>query len=222
MALTAHYASDDVFDRSESFKLATCVVNRNTVFAEDIALRGHTMHFKQVNPPTKTDSSNSGQPTQASTAKSGGIRRHERRFNELEDVIMEECEVREPSGLLSIETWLEQVYSGSRGFELGTFDPSLLAIVWKKQSVNWDALALGYISDVVSMVHSFTWDLLTAICPDERARTGIQSVLLDELIARYKRSIDHTKFLLLTERSGTPLTTNHYFAENLEKRYVIR
>lgn len=143
--------------------------------------------------------------------------RYETNHAELED-IMQENSLISPPKAFGIKQWLEEVYKSSRGFELGTFDPSLLPVIWKKQSVNWEALALGYVEDVISLVHSFTVDLLAKICEDPRARQGLLSVLLDPLTDRYKKSIDHTRFLLTVERSGTPMTMNHYFADNLEKR----
>lgn len=143
--------------------------------------------------------------------------RYEENHAELEDIMQGDSQV-PVSNVLGIKQWLENEYKSSRGFELGTFDASLVPIIWKKQSANWEALALGYVDDIVSLVHSFTVDLLAKICKDPRARQGLHSVLLDHLTDRYKKSIDHTKFLLAVERSGTPMTMNHYFADNLEKR----
>lgn len=141
-----------------------------------------------------------------------------REFEELEDVLQEGCETPEPSAAPIME-WLEQVYNSFRGFELGSFDASLLSTVWRKQSANWDALAHGYISDIVSLVHAFTIDLLNTICMDERVRRELTSILQDSLTERYKRSIEHINFILYVERNGFPLTNNHYFSDNLEKRY---
>ncbi len=42
--------------------------------------------------------------------------------------------------------------------------------------------------------------------------------LSDELIKRYQRAITNIQFLLDVEKSDTPLTLNHYFNENLQKR----
>ena len=143
--------------------------------------------------------------------------RYERDHAELENIVPRNSLIAPPKAF-GIKQWLEEVYKSSRGFELGTFDPSLLPVIWRKQSANWEALALGYVEDIVSLVHSFTLDLLANICKDPRARQGLHSVLLDPLTDRYKKSIDHAKFLLTVERSGTPMTMNHYFADNLEKR----
>lgn len=114
--------------------------------------------------------------------------------------------------------WLEGEYRRSRGFELGTFDASLLTIMWRKQSANWDRLTKGYINDIICLVHAFTMDLLSIICPDHRVRSGLTSVLIDPLLERYQQAIKYGDFVMKVERVGNPLTLNHYFADNLEKR----
>ena len=65
--------------------------------------------------------------------------------------------------------WLATVYKTSRGFELGTFDNSLIAMTMKTQSSKWEGLALGYISDIVSMAHTFIIDLYARILAFEIA-----------------------------------------------------
>ena len=142
--------------------------------------------------------------------------RYEEDHRQLDDITHGDYDIPLPKDT-GIKAWLRKEYESSRGFELGTFDASLLPIVWKKQSVNWNALALGYISDVVSIVHDFIDKLLAKLCPDTRVLRELQSVLSEKLMERYKRGIDHTKWLLSVERSGMPLTANHYFADNLEK-----
>jgi hypothetical protein len=90
----------------------------------------------------------------------------------------------------------------------------------KRQSTKWTGLALGYISDVVVTVHNFILGLLRSICADERVRTNLLSILMDELVERYKEALEKVSFLLYVERVGTPITQNHYFNDNLEKWYV--
>lgn len=87
----------------------------------------------------------------------------------------------------------------------------------KAQSAKWTSLALGYISDVIVMVHGFILQLLQSICPDKRVRTNLLSVLRDDLFGRYQLAIEHVEFLLSAERAGTPMTQNHYFNDTLEK-----
>ena len=148
---------------------------------------------------------------------SSKTRRNKRKFEELDDVLQEDCEVHEPSPT-SIMEWLKDVYLTSRGFELGTFQASLLDIIWQKQSANWNALAFSYISDIIVIVHTFIVELLGYICKEERAKREIISILIERLAERYKRGIGQTRFLLHVERNDTLFTTNHHFAESLEKK----
>lgn len=218
LALAARYGADDLFDSVPGLKLATAVADRNSIFADDVWKRGHTMTFSQgsklseegdhVEGTEEDDDEDSNEQSQ-SVRQTGPE-------PELDDILHEDCEVPmpKPTGIIP---WLDKVYKSSRGFELGTFDASLLPIIWKRQSANWDNLALGYVSDVVSHVHNFILALIAAICEDQRVQSALVSVLMDGLIERYKKSIDHANFILYVERTGTPLTENHYFADNLEK-----
>lgn len=87
----------------------------------------------------------------------------------------------------------------------------------KRQSVKWKSLALGYISDIMTIVHTFVVDLLRVVCPIERVRMGIMSLLMDRLVERYTSATSHVEFLLEIELDGTPATLNHYFNDNLNK-----
>jgi hypothetical protein len=138
---------------------------------------------------------------------------------DIEDLTLESGTVRAPSDNDVIE-WIDSLYHGSRGFELGTFDATILGVTLKEQAANWSDLALGYISDIVALVHGFVVEVLQQIAPSRRVSEGIKSLLLDDLTDMYRRAIDHTQFLLDIELDGTPATYNHYFNENLQKRYV--
>ena len=220
-ALRAYYGADEVFDNSKALKLATQVVHRNAVFSDDVQHKGHTMDFSQQASFTEKEETEGDSTPEEDSDPGDEVEkysdvRYEEHDRELDELMHDDTSVPEPleSG---IKEWLAAVYKSSQGFELGTFDPALLPIVWKKQSKNWHTLALAYIDDIIAIVHRFTVTLLSKICKDERIRRGISSVLHEELAKRYKKAIDHTEYLLTVERSGTPLTTNHYFAENLEK-----
>lgn len=135
---------------------------------------------------------------------------------ELEDIMQESGKLAMPIAD-GIHSWLKSVYRTSRGFELGTFDSSLLAITMKHQSEKWNGLALGYMSDIVTFVHGFISDLLRLLCPDERIRASLLALLMDGLVERYKQAFDQIRFILRVERTGQPMTLNHYFNDNLEK-----
>lgn len=54
---------------------------------------------------------------------------------ELEGIVAEASTVADPISN-AIMPWLREIHKDSRGYELGTFDASILPIVWKKQSVS--------------------------------------------------------------------------------------
>ena len=232
-ALAARYGADGLFDRVSGLKLATAVVNRNTSFA-DVWKKGHARAFSQGYETSGNDdehneennAEDSGEQVEFDDAEDSDEQshpvqqsysvRHIEAEPDLEDILHDDREIPkpEPTGIMS---WLKTVYMNSRGFEMGTFDASLLPVIWREQSAHWDDLALGYVSDMVSLVHKFIHALISAICSDERVQFALMSILLDDLIDRYTKSIDHAKFIISVEKDGTPQTLNHYFADNLEK-----
>ena len=214
-ALAARYGTDSLFDKNADLKLATAVVNRNEVFADDLWERGHTMTFGSGSEDSEGSTDDESEDAEDSDEESFSVRQKESE-PDLDGILHDACTAPKPKpdGIIP---WLEVIYTNSRGFELGTFDSSLLPVIWKKQSANWDDLALGYVSDVVTVVHKFIMALISGICEDQRVQSALMSVLMDGLIDRYTKSINHTKFIISVEKNGTPLTTNHYFSENLEK-----
>jgi hypothetical protein len=89
----------------------------------------------------------------------------------------------------------------------------------KKQSVKWTGLALGYASDVVVITHAFITNLVALTCADEHVSRELLSILMDGLLERYTIALDQVRFLLHVERTGKPMTLNHYFNDNLQKWY---
>ena len=205
-------------------------IDRNDAFSEDLHDVGHAMEFH--NKASTTEVIVEAQAYEVPAASEAGsegesesdaenellfekVRRTEDHW-ELEDILISDSGISEPetTGILD---WLEIVYKTSRGFEIGTFDATIFPIIFKKQSCNWEPLALGYISDIISHIHRCILDLTSSLCPDKQVQKGIMSAILDTLMECYKKSLDHARFILDVERAGTPLTLNHYFNENLEK-----
>jgi hypothetical protein len=229
LALDAKYWGNDIFDQHHSLRLATLVVNRGEEFSKTVEVMGHTYQFEVESMsggavPLTTATSIKFSPDGEATEKSANpklsiTRLMEDNDDDIEDILHNDelLSMPETQGILE---WLTVVYRASRGFELGTFDPSLLAITMREQSKKWDGIALGYISDVVTIVHSFVTRLLQVICPDERVRTGLTSLLVDGLRERYKKAIAQVEFILQVERSEKPATQNQYFNDTLEKWYA--
>ena len=222
-ALKAHYGEHDIFDSDFGLmKLATTVVTRNTAFSDDVALRGHTLKFDNsyTNESTEETKTEATRPKLPEWMKSRtSVDRYFSDNSDTEHCLPRPITVRNPQET-NIISWLESLYIGSRGFELGSFDPSLLTMIWRKQSANWDNLAIGYICDIVNLVHGAVRRILSHCCRNERVGRRLVSLLIEPLLERYKKAIDHVKFILEVERAGTPFTANHYFADNLEKWYV--
>ncbi|KAL9129208.1 MAG: hypothetical protein Q9217_002277 [Psora testacea] len=227
-ALLSNYGRTDVFDRNPNLRLATAVVNRSDQMSEAIATKAHTFYFEAGDTQR-----GSGDPHEDSNEVGTIISvaaihiedddppstieiRHVLDHPELEDLVPAPQKVPEPqSG--SFHAWLKEVYRSSRGFEIGTLNSSLLAVTMKRQSMKWRSFARGYIADIVTIVYTFIVDLLRVVCPIERVRLGIMSLLMDRLIEKYRLALSHVEFLLEIELDGTPATLNHYFNDNLEK-----
>lgn len=218
LALTSRYWENDFFDKQPSLRLATVIVRRDDLFSETVQKYGHTYCFKSQKEEDEDpfpEVSETDDPSEIDAIPSVKIRIYEP-HGDIEDLVCDNDALSLPKGD-GILTWLTTVYHGSRGFEMGTFDSSLLALTWKEQSRKWDDIASGYISDVIAVAHNFVTDLIPHICPDERVRAGLTSVLMDGLVERYKTALTQVEFILQVERSGRPMTFNHYFNDNLEK-----
>ncbi|KAK7548599.1 P-loop containing nucleoside triphosphate hydrolase protein [Phyllosticta citricarpa] len=137
--------------------------------------------------------------------------------DEIDDLLYEKQELGWPKPT-RIAEWMKNIYKSSRGFEMGTFNPSVLATTMKAQSENWSALVFGYISDIIAVTHDFVKTLLTVVCPDAKLRGNLLAALMDQLAERYKKALWQAEFILEVERFGVPETGNHYFNDNLEKR----
>ena len=87
----------------------------------------------------------------------------------------------------------------------------------KKQLSKWGAICRGYVSDVVYLTHRFILELLKALCPDERVRSELLDVIMEDISKGYKNAMSHVDFILTVERTLKPATQNHYFNENLQK-----
>jgi hypothetical protein len=133
LALKAQYGGADIFDGSPSLKLATVVVNRNVVFSDDVERYGHTKEFATEGNNTSESDVGESRLSRLSLEDREEVRAeiYVKAHTELEDILDLDTHLGEPpqSGILA---WLESEDRRSRGFELGTFDASLLTIVWRK------------------------------------------------------------------------------------------
>jgi len=204
-----------MFGRNPTLRLATQAINRGEVFAKALDSHGHVYRFQPKSTSIQSGILELSIPPQADVEV-----RTVKDHPDIEDLTHENASVPAPSDDDIID-WIDELYRDSRGFELGTFDATILGVILKEQAANWGYLAHGYISDMIALVHNFIVVVLQQVAPSRRVSDGIRSLLLDDLTKMYRDAINHTQFLLDIELRGTPATYNHYFNENLQKRYVI-
>lgn len=225
LSLQAKFGSDEVFDTYPSLRMAPAVTRRSAAFDQEMARCGHDFSFSttRARSPSQTEDvltvvSNDGSSNEELhvLSKVDFEIRREDDVEHLAEILRGQESLPHPDRQ-GIESWLRGVYETSRGFELGTFDSSILATTMKKQSSKWASISLGYVSDVIVIVHRFITTALDSLCHDDSMKESLFSMLSDGLLSRYRKAIGHVEFLLAVERNGTPMTTNHYFNDNLEK-----
>ncbi|KAJ5452847.1 Dynamin [Penicillium cf. griseofulvum] len=116
----------------------------------------------------------------------------------------------------SILIWIGDQYCASQGFEVGTFQTSLLCTPMNRQLGKETDFALGYVSDVIDIIHTLMFQVLEVICPDEQIRDNLVSVLANEPSKRYREAIEQAQLVLDVERTNI-MTLNDKFDERLEK-----
>ena len=224
--LSSNYGTDDIFDNHLDLCLATLVMNRHTLFADNLSVWAHEYKFKtevdinnsngdqvdnfEEDLPTSEDEHLANEPTKSIVT---------RKTANMEDLaeVLHKCTKEIPPKDGEIYKWLTKVFHSSCGFEMGTFNPSLLATTMRKQSVKWANFTLGYISDIITIVHWFILTALNVACVDQRVCHRLKTRLMDSLLSKYQDAIKQVSFILDIKRNGTPLTLNHYFNDSLQQ-----
>ncbi|KAL4999961.1 P-loop containing nucleoside triphosphate hydrolase protein [Aspergillus recurvatus] len=216
-ALRGNYGTNDIFDRVKRFRLATTVIDRNEQFRSDMVTLGHVYRFRFQTEASPSPSSRARVRTDGSNEDSMFSTRKIDTRVELNDALIGPEPISPPVED-DIYSWLEAEYIGSRGFELGTFNTSLLPTVMKKQSSKWGSIALGYISDIIALVNAFIVSVLTDLCNDGRMSRGLLAIMMDDLQKKYANAVAHTRFLLENERNDTLMSLHPTFLETLQSR----
>lgn len=225
-SVDAKYGRDEIFESDSNLRLATAVVIRNAHFARDMHVFGENYLFSTADSDTPLHDENTDDvlpppPDWKATdddvrsSKEGHSVRHYPDAPGIEDLKLTQGSVK--IGDRAIAAWLQEVYESSRGFELGTFDWTILATTMKTQSTKWESITLGYVSDIISLIHGFVDKILGSICHEERVKDELLATLMDQLLQRYRDAIEQARLLLSMERTGNLMTLNHYFNSNLGK-----
>jgi hypothetical protein len=208
LALSANHGADDLFNTTRALRVAPAMMTRMKIFSDDMAKRGQTFAFA---PQADKDWIQS-----ASDQQSFEIRKEDD-LEELLDILHPQETLPCPKAN-GANDWLREIFQDNRGFELGTFNPSILATAMKKQSSKWMDISMGYVSDAIVIVHRFVTAAIASICADHDVRKALLHTLSEDLIIRYQKAIHSIECLLEVENGCPPLTMNHYFNDNLQKR----
>lgn len=214
-ALDASYSRDDMFEKNEWLLLANNIMNRNEAFSSDFEKYGHNYDFKKAG----LEKADFCDLIFGEEELEDLTREFTTPIPLISDIVDEGVAHRSPAST-SIAKWLDDLYARSRGFELGTFDPKLLASAMKQQTTKWQDICRGYVSDVISLTHWYIENMLRELCSDQRVIRGLWGLLTDKILTGYKNALNQVDFVLNVERSMKPTTQNHYFNENLQKGLV--
>ncbi|KAI4265525.1 MAG: hypothetical protein L6R38_009355 [Xanthoria sp. 2 TBL-2021] len=230
-ALDAYYGRDAVFASHDELRLATVIKELQEEFSTTMRLAGHTRDFQrsqngerigangvvnQAEPGDDSDLENS--PGQGSrlllvvdSERCSELRRTLSKFKKPMDTPRD-----------NIDTWIRREYNRSKGFEIGTINPSLLPALYHEQMRYWRYHTMEHVDRVIEAVHSFIFSLLRHVCPDVAIRDRLWARLLGPLLLSYDKAIAHAKLLLEIEEVGNMRTLNHYFAVTLKKLRLSR
>ncbi|CCC11392.1 hypothetical protein SMACR_02050 [Sordaria macrospora] len=227
-ALEANYSTHSVFDE-HSVRLITKVVGIIDTFNNRMRRKGHTYSFvkvetgdsdddsaSKVDDSEQEDDSDSEDEYEAAQSNDAHYTIVGELFPELESIINI---VEQPEFAVKDDNrdWIRSMYLKSRGIELGTFSPIVLASAFRDQTTKWGPMTEYYISDIIIGIHTFILSVLKTICADGKLFEAIKSIIMDDLLARYVNSMNYAKFLVQVEREKKPYTVNHYFSSNLQK-----
>lgn len=210
-AMGKYRAFGDFFKNHSNLKLATIIRQRNESFLDDMQKYGQTIDFE-----AKDDHEQDSRPMQTlePNHSTKNVRANKRKFTEICSILERESMVSEPKRSISNMEWLGGIYDNNCGLGPATCDSNVLAMAWEEQTVKWEKIALGYVSDVVTMVHAFMIDLLDEVVPDQRIRKKLVHFLTKEAQIKYRASLEQTKTLLEIARGDVWLLQNDYFATN--------
>ncbi|CAG8892438.1 unnamed protein product [Penicillium egyptiacum] len=218
-AMATSYGTQELFEKDEDTRLVTIVRNRMDGFKSDMEEYGFEYQFlrwesgtqqpssAEVRPESKSDSDDDDEKADGiPVRKNMNLPEHS---GAIDGILQEQVNIRKPADD-SILAWIEDKYFASRGFEMGTFQTSLLCTIMNKQSGKWTELALGYVSDVVDIVHTFILKVLLSICPDEQIRDKLVNILVDELSKRYREAMDQAQMILDVEHTNLMTLDNEF------------
>lgn len=230
-AVDAYYGRDECFQKYASLRLATTVMGANEDFAKDMQRHGAGRDFADdpvseaghdaediVHTPDADDIETSNFTARSSPKPEDLI------FSQFPDlqIVLGKKEKPPAKDTESVMEWIGHLYRRSRGFEIGTINPSLLPSLFFEQTRSWHFYSIQHVRNIVFHVHGFIRELLGFLCEEHGVANRIWAKLGMELRNTYTKALEHATFLVEVERTGNLITLNHYFADIVQKRRLAR
>jgi hypothetical protein len=215
-ALEAQYAGDSAFENSIQLRLVTQVVNLADAFSQEFEDKAVLREFETIEEEEEEIEEQGPQSSSTANAILEFAQTIDPEdYPELESIISHEFDVSKPGR--GIMTWIKQLYTRSRGMELGTFNSAVWVSAWKEQSSKWPSMSKAFMSKVVVAIHRFITAALNDACLDANVREELWSTILDELLRRYQAGMEAAEFLVSAERDTKPYTLDHHFNQNRQR-----
>jgi hypothetical protein len=227
-AIDAYYSRDECFEMDDIFRLATLVMEMNEDFSEMVHKKGFTRAFGGPQPPAAAPSRSTPSPDLSpdrGTGHSSTVpptpETDSSEYPELQGIMNQIETVPEPAedGIME---WITYKYKRSKGFEIGTTNPSLMPYLFAEQSRAWGFHAQNHMTKVIRKIHHFNYKVLQYCCNDDALCERLWDKLLQPLLLSYEKALQQASFLVEIERHGNLMTMNHYFAENVRKAREAR
>jgi hypothetical protein len=215
-AIDAYYSRDQCFEMDDIFRLATLVVEMNEEFSETVHKEGFTRAFSGARPAAKDLSLGTLSPARSpdcdtahSSVQPSTPETESPEYPELRSIMAQAEALPEPAGD-GIMEWITDKYKRSKGFEIGTTNPSLMPSLFAEQSRAWGFHALNHVTRVIRKIHHFNYKVLQYCCNDDALCERLWEKLLQPLLPSYEKALQQASFLVEIERHGNLMTTNHY------------
>jgi len=215
--------------------LATLVMEMNQNFSETVHKKGFTRAFRGVRPaasiPSTALSNTDGDSDDniisthntdshcSADSQSSGTKSPQ--YPELQSM-MAQAETVPEGAEDDIMSWITYKYNRSKGFEIGTTNPSLMPSLFAEQSRAWGFYAHSHVTKVICKIHHFNHEVLRYCCNNDTLCERLWDKLVQPLLPSYKKALQQASFLAEIESQGNLMTMNHYFAENVRKAREVR
>ena len=113
--------------------------------------------------------------------------------------------------------WVLRVLQRTRGRELpGTFNPLVIAQLFKEQSAAWKAVAESHIDETATVCAGFIKQVFEAKIPAE-VRDRLWDLKIEQALQATLRSSRQELQKILEDKERHPITYNHYFTTTVQK-----